>query len=57
MNEEMKPIKDNDIEDIVLLLEGVKRQTYWLQMDIQAKRDSKGNVNRYKAPLVTKDFA
>ena len=57
MNEEMKPIKDNDIEDLVLLLEGVKRQTYWLQMDIQAKRDSKGNVKRYKAPLVTKDFA
>lgn len=38
MNDEMKPIKDNDIEDLVLLLEGVKRQTYWLQMDIQGHK-------------------
>ena len=44
----------NKIRDLVPLLEGAKHISYkWI---FKTKRDLKGNVERYKARLVTKDF-
>ena len=54
MNEEMKSMKDNDIWDLVPLLEGAKLiGCKWI---FKTKKDSKGNVERYKACLVVKGF-
>ena len=51
MNEEIKSMKDNDVWDLVPLLEGVKPiGCKWI---FKTKRDLKGDVERYKAPLVT----
>ena len=54
MNEEMKSMKDNDVWDLVPLLEGAKPiGCKWI---FKTKKDSKGNVERYKAHLVAKGF-
>ena len=54
MNEEMKSMKDNDVWDLVPLLEGAKSiGCKWI---FKTKKDSKGNVERYKASLVAKGF-
>lgn len=54
MNEEMKSMKDNDVWNLVLLAESAKPIGYkWI---IKIKRDSKGNVERYKARLIAKGF-
>ena len=54
MNEEVKSMKDNDVCDLVPLPEGVKPIGFkWI---FKTKKDSKGNVERYKACLVAKGF-
>ncbi|KAJ4713080.1 Retrovirus-related Pol polyprotein from transposon TNT 1-94 [Melia azedarach] len=54
MNKEIKSIKDNDVWDLVSLPEGAKPiGCKWI---VKTKRDSKGNMERYKARLVTKGF-
>ena len=55
MNDEMKSMKDNDVWDLVELPEGVKPIGYkWI---FKTKRDSKGNIERYKARLITKGYS
>ena len=52
IKDEMKSMVDNDVWDLVELLKGVKPIICkWI---FKAKRDSKGNFERYKAHLVTK---
>ncbi|KAL3520958.1 hypothetical protein ACH5RR_019107 [Cinchona calisaya] len=54
MNEKIKSMKDNDIWELVTLPEGTKPiGCKWI---FKTKRDSKSNVERYKALLVTKGF-
>ena len=54
MNEEIKSMKDNDIWDLVPLPECAKPiGCKWL---FKTKRDSIGNVKRYKARLIAKGF-
>ena len=54
MNEAMKSMKDNDVWDLVLLLEGAKPICCkWI---FKTKKDSKGNVETYKVRLVAKGF-
>ena len=54
MNEEMKSMRDNGIWDLVKLPEGAKPiGCKWI---FKTKRDSKGNVERYKARLFAKGF-
>ena len=54
MQEEMKSMKDNGVWDLVELLKGIKPiGCKWI---FKTKWDSKGNVERYKARLVTKGF-
>ena len=54
MNEEIKSMKDNDVWDLVPLPEGVKPIGYkWI---FKTKRDSKGDVERYKAHLIAKGY-
>ncbi|KAJ4710363.1 Retrovirus-related Pol polyprotein from transposon TNT 1-94 [Melia azedarach] len=54
MNEEIKFMKDNDVWDLVPLPEGVKLiGCKWI---FKTKRDSKGDVERYKACLIAKGF-
>ena len=54
MNEAMKSMKDNDVWDLVPLLEGAKPiGCKWI---FKTKKDSKGNVETYKARLVVKGF-
>ncbi|KAK7276201.1 hypothetical protein RIF29_17337 [Crotalaria pallida] len=54
MNEEIKSMKDNDVWDLVPLPEGEKPiGNKWIY---KTKRDSKGNVERFKAPLVGKGY-
>ena len=54
MSEEIKSMKDNDVWDLVPLPEGVKPiGCKWI---FKTKRDSKGDVERYKAPIVTKGY-
>ena len=52
MNEEIKSMKDNDIWDLVPLPEDVKPIGY--KGLFKNKRDSMGNVERYKARLIVK---
>ena len=52
--DELKSMRDNDIWDLVELPKGVKSVSYkWI---FKTKRDSKGNIERYKARLVAKWF-
>jgi Reverse transcriptase (RNA-dependent DNA polymerase) len=54
MDEEIKSMYDNKIWDIIPLPEGVKPISYkWI---FKTKKDSEGNVEIYKARLVTKGF-
>ncbi|RDY08246.1 hypothetical protein CR513_07542, partial [Mucuna pruriens] len=54
MKDEMKSMQDNDIYNLVELVEGVKPiGCKWI---FKTKKDSKGNIERYKARLVAKDF-
>lgn len=54
MNDEFKSMKDNDVWDLVPLPEGFKPiGCKWI---FKTKRDSKGNVERYKACLVAKGY-
>ena len=54
MNEEIKSIKDNDVWDLAPLHKGAKPiSCKWI---FKTKRDSKGDVKRYKARLVAKSF-
>ena len=54
MKDEMKLMKDNGVWDLVEFPEGVKPiGCKWI---FKAKRDSKGNIVRYKAHLVAKCF-
>lgn len=54
MKDEMKSMADNDVWDLVKLPEGKKPiGCKWI---FKTKRDSKGNIERYKAHLVTKCF-
>lgn len=54
MNEKMKSMKDNDAWNLVPLPEGAKLIGYkWI---FKINRDSKDNVERYKAHLVAKAF-
>ena len=54
MNKEIKSMKDNDVWDLVPLPEGVK--PIGCKLIFKTKRDSKGDVERYKAHLVTKGY-
>ena len=54
MKDEMKSMEDNNVWDLVELPKGSKLiGCKWI---FKTKRDSNGNVERYKAHLVTKDF-
>jgi Reverse transcriptase (RNA-dependent DNA polymerase) len=54
MDKEIKSMYDNKVWDIILLSEGVKPiSCKWI---FKTKKDSKGNVERYKARLVAKRF-
>ena len=50
MNEEMQSMKDNDVWDLVALLESIEPiGNKWI---FRTKKDSNGNVKRFKARLV-----
>nr|KYP31158.1 Retrovirus-related Pol polyprotein from transposon TNT 1-94 [Cajanus cajan] len=54
MKDEMKSMQDNDVWDLVELPKGVKPiGCKWI---FKTKRDSKGNIEIYKAHLVAKGF-
>ena len=54
MEDELKSMSSNDIWDLVDIPDGVKPVgCKWVY---KTKRDSKGNVERFKAKLVAKDF-
>lgn len=54
MNDEMKSMEQNKVWDVVELPEGCKRVgCKWV---FKTKRDSNGNIERYKARLVAKCF-
>ena len=54
MKDEMKSMEDNDVWDLIELPKGSKPiGCKWI---FKTKRDSHGNVERYKACLVTKGF-
>ena len=54
MEDEMKFMKNNDIWDLVELPKGTKLISYkWI---FKIKKDSKGNIERYKACLIAKGF-
>jgi hypothetical protein len=54
MEEELKFMSSNDVWDLVDISNGVKPVgCKWVY---KTKRDSKGNVERFKARLVAKDF-
>ena len=54
MKDEMKSMKDNGVWDLVELPKSVKPiGCKWI---FKTKRDSKGNIVRYKAHLVVKGF-
>ena len=54
MNEKMQSMKDNDVWDLVALLEGLK--PIGNKRIFKTKRDSNGNVERFKARLVMQGF-
>ncbi|RDY13434.1 hypothetical protein CR513_01654, partial [Mucuna pruriens] len=54
MKDELKSMQDNDVWDLVELPEGVKPiGCKWI---FKTKKDSKGNIERYKTRLVAKGF-
>ncbi|KAL9265434.1 Retrovirus-related Pol polyprotein from transposon TNT 1-94-like protein [Drosera capensis] len=54
MNDEIKPMSDNDFWELVSLLEGVKPiDCKWI---FKTKKDSEGNIIRFKARLVAKSY-
>ena len=54
MNDEIKSMRDSDVWDLILFPEGSKPISFkWI---FKTKRDSKGNLERYKAHLVVKGF-
>ncbi|XP_028193225.1 uncharacterized protein LOC114378814 [Glycine soja] len=54
MKDEMKPMNDNEFWNLVELHEGVKPiGCKWI---FKTKKDSKGNIERYKARLIAKGF-
>ncbi|KAL4361061.1 hypothetical protein GQ457_04G024470 [Hibiscus cannabinus] len=54
MKDEMNSMKNNEVWDLVLLPDGVKAiGCKWV---FKTKKDSKGNIERYKAKLVAKEF-
>ena len=54
INEDIKSMKDNDVWDLFLFPEGVKPiNCKWI---LKTKRDSKGNVERYKTHLIVKVY-
>jgi len=54
MKDEMKSMKDSEVWDLVELPEGVKPiGCKWI---FKTKKDSKGNIERYKARLIAKGF-
>ncbi|RVW54692.1 Retrovirus-related Pol polyprotein from transposon TNT 1-94 [Vitis vinifera] len=54
MEEQLKSMKDNEVWDIVELPKGIK--TIGCKWIFKTKHDSKGNVKRYKARLVAKEY-
>ena len=54
MEEELKSMKDNEVWDLVELPKGIK--TIGCKWIFKTKHDSKGNVERYKARLVAKEY-
>jgi len=54
MKDELKSMKDNDVWDLVEFSRGKK--SIGCKWVFKTKRDSKGNVEGYKAHLVTKGF-
>ena len=54
MKDEFDSMKSNEVWDLVELPQGAKAIGYkWVY---KTKRDSLGNIKRYKARLVTKGF-
>ena len=54
MNEEYKSMQDNKIRKLVPLPKGKKSIRYkWI---FKTKKDSKGNVEKYKARLIAKGY-
>jgi len=54
MKEEINFIEDNDVWDLIELSKGCKRVACkWV---FKTKRDSHGNLERYKVRLVAKGF-
>lgn len=54
VTDELKFMKDNDVWDLVDLAQDAK--PIGCKWTFKPKRDSKGNVERYKTRLVAKDF-
>ena len=54
MKDEMKSMQDNAVWNLIELPKDVKPVA--CKWKFKTKRDSKGNVERYKAPLVAKGF-
>jgi hypothetical protein len=55
MKKELKSMDNNNVWDLVELPKGSKRVgCKWV---FKTKRDSKGNIERYKARFVAKGFA
>ena len=54
MNEEIKSIKDNDVWELISLPKGMKPiSSKWI---FNTREGSKGDMERYKACLVSKGF-
>ncbi|RDY10611.1 hypothetical protein CR513_04839, partial [Mucuna pruriens] len=54
MKDKLKSMQDNDVWDLIELLEGVK--PIGCQWIFKTKKNSKGNIERYKTRLVAKGF-
>ena len=54
MNEELKSMDENNVWEMIELLKDFKR--FGCKWVFKTKRDSKGNVKRYKVRLVAKGY-